>query len=275
MKHLKIFFALSLMFLMINSCRKSELQSTVDEVLLSQQETQTDEVLSDIDVIADEAVIQNANQLKSGTIDNLTYLTSCAVITLDTKSSPQVLTIDFGTACTGKDGKVRSGKIIVSSISFNTYPSIRMKTFDNFNVDGKKVAGTITKTILKDNVNNIRTAAIQEDITITLPNSEGTAHRLADYTRQYQLNTLGVQDDNKIVSWGTFEFTRASGVKVTKTVMEANPLVFSSSCHHIVSGVVSFVTSTNHSWSIDFGDGTCDNKAVLSIGGKSKEITIR
>ena len=150
-----------------------------------------------------------------------------------------------------------------------------MKTFDNYAVDGKSISGSIAKTILKDNINNVRTATIQEDITITLPNNEGTAHRVADFTRQYQLNALGVQDDNKIVSWGTFAFTRVSGVKVTKTVPTANPLVFSGACHHIVSGTVSFVTSTGHSWTIDFGDGTCDDKATLTIGTKSKVISIR
>ena len=275
LKSLKVVFAVFFIFLAINSCRKAEYLATLDEVVLSQQETQTDEVLSDVDIIADEAVTLNANLLKSASLDNSLYLSSCTVVTLNTQSSPQTLTLDFGTGCTGKDGKVRSGKIIVTSVAFNTYPSVRMKTFDNYAVDGKSVSGSIAKTILKDNVNNIRTASIQEDITITLPNSEGTAHRVADFTRQYQLNTLGVQDDNKIVSWGTFAFTRASGVKVTKTVQAANPVVFSGACHHIVSGLVSFVTSTNHSWTIDFGDGTCDDKATLTIGGKSKEITIR
>jgi hypothetical protein len=114
-----------------------------------------------------------------------------------------------------------------------------------------------------------------EDITIQLPNNEGIAQRKANFARQYQLNTLGVQDDNKVVSWGTFEFTRVSGIKVTKTVPEADPLIYSGSCHHIVSGKVTFNTITNHSWAIDFGDGTCDNKAILTIGNFSKEITIR
>ena len=275
MKSVKVIIGICLVFLAINSCRKLEYLATLDEVILSQQETQTDEVLSDVDIIADEAVTLNSSQLKSGTIDNSLYLSSCTLVTLNTQSSPQTLTLDFGTGCTGKDGKVRSGKIIVTSVSFNTFPSVRMKTFDNYAVDGKSISGSIAKTILKDNVNNIRTATIQEDITITLPNNEGTAHRVADFTRQYQLNALGVQDDNKIVSWGTFAFTRVSGVKVTKTVPVANPLVFSGACHHIVSGIVSFVTSTNHSWTIDFGDGTCDDKATLTIGTKSKVITIR
>jgi hypothetical protein len=275
MKMLKIFFALSLIFVVSNSCEKRDLQATIDEVMLSQQDTQTEEVLSDVDLIVDEAVTQNATLLKSGTVGSSPYLTSCAVITLNTKVSPQVLTIDFGTSCTGNDGKVRSGKIVVTSVAFNTFPSVRNKTFDNYFVDGKKIEGNVTKTIQKDNVNNIRTASIQEDITINLPNSEGIAHRVANLTRQYLLNSLGVQDDNQVKTFGTVEFTRASGIMVTKTVTAENPLVYSASCHHIVSGVVSITTSTGHNWSVDFGNGECDNKAILTINGKSKEITIR
>lgn len=275
MKLIKIFFALSLLIVITNSCLKRELQSIMDEVILSQQDTQSEEVLADVDLIVDDALAQNAGQLKAGTMGNSAYLTSCATITLNNKVSPQMLTIDFGTSCTGTDGKIRSGKIIVTSESFNTFPSIRNKSFQNYIVDGKKMEGNMIKTIQKDQVNNIRTATSNEDITITLPNNEGSAHRVANLTRQYLFNSVGVRDDNQIKTFGTVEFTRASGVKVFKTIPAENPLVYSAACHHIVSGLVSIVTTTGHSWSINFGNGECDNKAIITIGNKSKEITIR
>jgi hypothetical protein len=258
-----------------NSCQKNELRATIDEVILSQQDTQSEELLADVDLIVEDALTQNASLLKSGTIGNSAYLTSCAVITLNTKVSPQLLTIDFGSSCTGSDGKMRSGKIIVTSVAFNTYPSVRNKAFENYFVDGKKIEGSVVKTILSDNVNNIRTATTLEDITINLQNNEGTVHRVAGITRQYLLNNLGVRDDNQVKTWGMVEFTRVSGIKVTKTVTAENPLLYSASCHHIVSGTVLIATSTNHNWSIDFGNGECDSKAILTIGNKSKEITIR
>ncbi len=114
-----------------------------------------------------------------------------------------------------------------------------------------------------------------EDITINFPNNEETAHRIANLTRQYQRNVLANKDDNQVVSWGTVEFTRVSGVKVTKTVTVENPLVFKASCHHIVSGTVSIVTSNNRNWTINYGTGECDNIAILTINGKTKEIKIR
>jgi hypothetical protein len=226
-------------------------------------------------LLAEEAVDSNSGQLKSATIANAVYLSDCAVITINNTLSPKVITIDFGTSCTGKDGKIRSGKIIITSDSFTTFPSVRNKTFDNYYVEGKKIEGTIVKTITKDQENNIRTAVISENITIKFSNGEGSATRIANFTRQYQRGTLASSTDNKIVSWGTVDFTRTSGIKVNKTVTAEKPLVFNVACHHIVSGIVSITSSNNYSWTIDFGTGDCDNIAMLTIGNKTKEIRIR
>lgn len=275
MKRLSMFIAISLMFIGFNSCQKDEVASTTDEITLSQQETQAEETLADVDLLVDEAVDSNFSLLKSATLENAAYLTDCPVITVNKTATPQVMTIDFGTSCSGKDGKIRSGKVIVTSTSFTTFPSVRDKSFDNYVVDGKKIEGSVTKTITKDQENNVRTAVIQEKITITFPNNEGTAKRIANLTRQYQRNKLANPADNQIVSWGTVEFTRISGVKVTKTITSADPLIFKVACHHIVSGTVSVITSDNRSWTINYGDGSCDNKATLTIGDKTKEIKIR
>jgi len=274
MKQIGKILAVSLLFIAFNSCQKKD-STTTDEATLSQQETQGEEALNDVDLLVDEAVDSNTGQLKSAIIGSAMYLTDCAVITINNTASPKVITIDFGTSCTGKDGKVRSGKIIVKSDSFITFPSVRTKTFDNYVVDGKQIQGSIVKTIVVDQVNNIRTATISENITINFPNGEGTATRVANLTRQYQRGVLATTADNKIVSWGTVAFTRASGVTDNKTIAEATPLVFNVACHHIVSGIVSVTTSNNISWTIDYGNGDCDKLATLTIGGKTKTITIR
>lgn len=275
MKRLKILFALSLLFTAFSSCQKDEATPVFDEITLSQQETQAEEALADVDLLVDEALDLNFGLMKSASIESAVYLSDCPVITVNKTASPQVMTIDFGTSCTGKDGKIRSGKIIVTSTAFNVFPSVRTKSFDNFSVDGNEIEGSVVKTISKDQENNIRTAQIQEDITITFPDTEGTAKRIANLTRQYQRNTLANREDNQVVSWGTVEFTRVSGVKVNKTITAEKPLIFKAACHHIVSGVVSFTNSNNRNWTIDYGNGDCDNKATLTIGDKTKEITIR
>lgn len=274
MKRLKMFFALTFMFAVVFSCQKEEVSTSVDEVGLSQQETLVEVTLADIDLIVDEALDANFLLLKSASIENA-YLGDCPVVTVNRTANPQVMTIDFGTSCTGKDGKVRSGKIIVTSTSFTTFPSVRDKSFENYVVDGKKIEGSVTKTISKDQENGIRTAVVTENVTITFPDGAGTATRKANQTRQYQRSKLMNPADNQVVSWGSVEFTRISGVKVSKSVSADKPLVFKVACQQLVSGVVAVTTSANRNWTIDYGDGTCDNKATLTIGDKTKEIKIR
>lgn len=275
MKQLKLIFALTVLLSVGYSCQKDEVTTTFDEESLSQQETLAEETLADIDLLVDEALDANFLFLKSANIEISIYLGDCPTVTVNKTSNPQVMTIDFGTACTGKDGKVRSGKIIVTSTSFATFPSVRDKSFENYYVDGKKIEGSVTKTISKDQENNIRTAVITENVTITFPDGAGKASRVVNQTRQYQRSKLMNPADNQVVSWGTVEFTRVSGVKISKTVAAEKPLVFKMACHHLVSGVVSVTASNNRSWTIDYGDGTCDNKAMLTVGDKTKEIKIR
>jgi hypothetical protein len=272
MKTIKLIFASVLVLIAVFACQKNELQSSQDETSLSQMDTQAEEIASDLDYLVDEAVQNNISMLKSAPLTGSLYISDCTKITIDSLSSPKVETIDFGTGFTGRDGKTRSVKIIVTSSSFKTFPSIWTKTFSNYVVGGKKVDGTIVKTILQDRVNNIRTATTQENITIVLDN--GTAHRKADLTRVYDFDVLGNRADNKITSWGSVEFSRSSGVTMTKTIEESNPLIFTASCHHIVSGTVT-VTSNNRSWSINYGSGDCDNTATITMNGKTKEIRLR
>jgi len=274
MKNFRIIFTLALFVLAINGCQKN-VDITVNDDLLINQETVAEQTLVDLDALVDEAIGLKLLGLKSAAIDGFYYVNSCPVITMNLNATPKVMTIDFGTGCKGKDGKERSGKIIVTSTSLENFTIQRTKTFENFFVEGKKIEGTVTRTLSFDREDHSKVANVKEDVTITFPDNGGKASRKSNMTREYQLFVLGVPKDNVIKSWGTSEFTRVSGIKLTKTIEEANPLVFKMECHQIVSGVVSFKTSDNRSWSIDYGTGACDNKAVVTKDGQTKEITLR
>lgn len=273
MNRFRLLFASALMLIALNACQNEEVPAGTDELSLSQQETQAEEILTDIDLLADEALDLNQGTLRSASIDSSVFLNDCPTVTVDETASPQTMTIDFGTSCTGKDGKVRSGQIIVTSTSFNTFPSVRTKTFDQFVVSGKEVEGSIVQTISQDHENNVRTAVIQENITIT--DGEGSVQRIANTTRRYRRNQPASRRDNVVISWGTVVLIRASGVILTKTTTPATPLVFKVSCHQIVRGIVSFATNNGRSWTIDYGNGDCDRKATLTNGEKTKVINLR
>jgi hypothetical protein len=275
MKRLIKYVALGIVASAIISCQKNELTELADDTLVSQQETNADEMLSDIEVIIEDAIVLSDSKLKSATIESSAYLTDCPVVTFKYEAKPQVMTIDFGTGCIGKDGKSRSGKIIVTSESFKTYPSNRTKTFENFYVENRKIEGNVAKTVVNDTVNHIRTAVVLENLTITLPEDEGVLLRSSNLTRKHYYNTVGDKTDNQIVSWGTVETARNANQTITKTISEENPLVFKVECREIVSGIAQFETSKNRTWTIDYGDGECDGVATLIRGEKTKEIKLR
>lgn len=280
MKKTVFYYAFGLACLLLPSCQNngadvlndpSDLDNPAEASLV---ETQLDETMEAIDLLVDEAITNHASLLRSTSADSNQYLTDCPVITVDTVARPHVMTIDFGTGCTGKDGKVRSGKIIVTATSFKVFPSIRQKTFDNYVVEGKKVEGTVTKTVQKELMNISRTAIVKEDIRIIHLEKGDTLSRLSDMTRQYKRNVLTDKIDDETLTWGSVVVKRPNGVVLTKTIAEATPLLFKAACRHIVSGIASFENSKGRKWSIDYGDGSCDDKAILTVDGKTKEITV-
>ncbi len=274
MKIFSSLFATGLVITALVACQKED-TTIEDAVPVVEQETIVEEILIELDAMADEALNLKLNEGKSAVVEGDFYLSSCSVIAIDNTSDPKVITIDFGTGCTGKDGKVRSGKIIITSTSFIDATSERIKTFEDFYVDGRKVEGVVNKTITINRQDHSRVAEIVEDITITFPDEGGTAHRVASLIREYQFNKLGLLRDNIVTSYGTVEFTRVNGFKVTKTISESDPLVFKVSCNRIVSGVVTITASDNRTWTIDYGDGECDNLATITGGDKTRVIRLR
>lgn len=274
MKFFSLLFAAGLFITTLISCQKEDAMMDDPETVVG-QETLVEEIMVEVDAMADEAVGLKLNESKSVDYDGGSYFSSCSVITIDNTKDPKVITIDFGTGCEGKDGKVRSGKIIITSVSFDDAISERTKTFEDFYVDGRKIEGTVHKRITINRENHSRVAEIEEDITVTFPDEGGTAHRLTALTREYQYNIPGVVLDNIVTSHGTVEFTGANGVKITKTISESDPLVYKVTCHHIVSGEVTIVKNDSHTWTIDYGNGECDNLATITSGNKTWIIRLR
>ncbi|HEY0612388.1 MAG TPA: hypothetical protein VGD35_22090, partial [Chitinophaga sp.] len=56
---------------------------------------------------------------------------------------PKTLTVDFGDKCTGEDGRVRAGKVIMKISNFILRPGATIDiTLENYSVDSVKIEGT-------------------------------------------------------------------------------------------------------------------------------------
>ncbi len=272
MKQIKIAVISAAMFLGAVSCQTEEKAIELTNVE-AEQEVIAENLLAEIDAMTDEAVDIQLDWLKSGNTAENYLVDDCPVVTYDRTSTPRKIILDYGTGCVGRDDKTRSGKIIITSTAFENLSVKREKTFDNFNVEGKKIEGKISKTVTFSRQDRTRVAVVEEEVTITFEDNASLT-RKANVTREHFLGVPAVRMDDETKTWGEVITKRASGVTITKTIEETTPLLFKAECRQIVSGVATFANGET-TWTIDYGTGECDNTATVTRNGETRTVKIR
>ena len=202
----------------------------------------------------------------------------CFTVTVVPKTPhvfPKVITIDFGTGCLGKDGKSRKGKIV----SIYTGPmfipgSTASTTFVDYNVDSFKIEGT-------HEVENASTSN-KKAWTVKVINGKITNTQNGNW-RKWN----GIREHKQIEGNGTplyllddvFEITgNASGSNSNGnswTSLITEPLIRKFTCPWIVKGQVKITRNSNTNFAIlDFGNGSCDNQATITINGVTHIISL-
>ncbi len=209
----------------------------------------------------------NSSNLKSGTLGD------CPVITMNISQLPYILTLDWGTGFTGTDGITRSGMITISlSGKMGTVGSEATFTFTDFYSNGNKIAGThtITYTGLSSGDNwprfEVHTAA-----QITFPDNKSMTYN-SDNVRLFAAGSdtpLNWADDVWRIE-GNCSGTTRSGINWIGTVTSA--LVKKVACKWFDSGTLVITPDGGLACTIDFGDGTCNNKATLTIEDKTINV---
>lgn len=201
-------------------------------------------------------------------------LPDCAVITKD--EDAQTIVIDFGDECIGRKDRVRSGKILISWTGEKGVAGFtKTVTFENYIVDGVLIEGTRTSLdVTGDDVN-------PEIHTVTLVGGKMTfedgsiATREASHTKM----VTETEDDKIKARFGTSSGINMEGLAYSKVVEEANPITFKQSCKEDrifapVSGIVTISIEGEADKIVDYGDGTCDNLAIVTQGDLVEEIEV-
>ncbi len=258
--------------LMLTSCQK---QKDDNSFLTADNSALADESFNDANNIADEAAQNGSVSYKT---DDSNSLTTCATVTRDTVSMPRVTTVDFGSGCTGIDGKTRKGKILVSYDGEYRAPGTTITiTFDNFFVNDNQVLGT--KTIHNNGANSAGHLAFAIDVNgqIILGSGEGTINWTSQRLREWIAGEpTPNRDDDQYSITGTASGTACNGNTFNATIMQ--PLIrnLAPLCRrHFVAGTVLVETPGNPDRTIDFGNGNCDDQAVVTVNGHSHTITLR
>ncbi len=258
----------------LSSCQKDK-SETEDFQTGAQDIGQMESIFNDVDnLVAEASENGNVNGRYSDPQEASQFqLNSCATITHDSING--ILTIDFGSGCVGRDGRTRSGAIIITHTGGRYFDpgSSRVVTFNNYYVDGRHVEGT--RSVINNGFNasgNMTWTITATNMRITRP--DGTWHEWNDQrTREMTAgygDSLWINDIYLINGSGSG--TNSNGGSATSTITN---LLRDHSCHWIVSGIIEFTPASRPTRTIDFGNGTCDDVATVTLNGNTRTIHLR
>lgn len=261
--------------IILTSCRKDE-----DQVVDKDTSTASDNALAegsynDVNNIADEAASGSlSSYMTPSNSQEKDMLSICATITHDTISIPHLLIINFGTSnCLCADGRYRRGIVNVSyNGQYRDSASVHTITFTNYFVNDNQILGTKTVTNNGHNSSGNLTFSISVNGHIIKADG-GDITWTSARTREWIAgeSTLTWFDDIYLIT-GTASGTNAGGNSFTASI--GTPLRKEIGCHNIVSGTLTVIPSGKPARVIDFGSGTCDNQATVTISGHTYNITL-
>lgn len=271
-----VVFSAILLFAACKRDKTNNMTSSTDEdTYYMEDQARMDQTYDDVQSITDQAY-SNAGTVFKGA-DDETVLSGCATVTHDTTTTPRKITIDFGTTnCTCRDGRLRRGKIIVTySGKYRDSGSVHTIGFDGYYVNNNSVLGTRTVTNMGKNSSGQSYFNIAVNGMIVLTTGDTISH-VATRVRTWTAgeNTLALSDDEYNIT-GSGTNTRRTGKIVNYTI--ANPLVVALNCNWIKQGTIEFTPAgaTSVKRTIDYGSGSCDDQATVTVGTKTKTITLK
>lgn len=209
-------------------------------------------------------------ELKTG-IDDCRTIT---VVPMDRVTWPKTITIDFGTeGCLVRDSVTKKGKIIINQSGPQFGESwTKVITFEDYYVNDNKIEGT--HTIVFTRGANPTWVTTVTDGQITTPDGVIRTRNAVHTRRQVEgMDTPRIRIDNVFEITGNGSGTRKDGKAFSTVITE--PLVVSHDCRWIRKGIKTLTLEGRNDITIDYGSGTCDNKAMASQDGTSREITLR
>ena len=286
------------LFMFVTSCKDNETISfTADDNSNLQSEASADAQLEDVSDMSGIAVSADAGTL-TGSRTSATGRSikdaindsrfSCATVTLEfagdnEPAQPGVslgnphgyITIDFGTGCTGPNGRVRKGQIVIEFQGRRFMPGSTVTiTTVGYSVDGIEIEGTRTELNATASTEESPKFTITEDMIITFLDGS-TSTRTATRTRTWNRASNPLEDSWTVT--GVASGTTRKGKDYVMTITKA--LVFKRACA-IESKMVMPVEGTKEliagekKVTIDFGSGTCDTTITITVNGKSKDIQV-
>ena len=205
---------------------------------------------------------------------NSDFLPACVTITTVITSTTKERTIDFGEGCELPNGNTLSGIIFLSyAKDMEQAMNTLSLSLENFTFNGVAIEGGASIVRMRANENGNPQSDADANYAATWPNGD-TASFTGNRTREWIEGVgTGFWGDNVYLISGKGTFTGPQGNVFMKETV--TPLRRELSCRFIVSGVLN-ISRNDATASLDFGDGSCDAKGLLTYpDGTTEEIFLR
>lgn len=213
-------------------------------------------------------------------------MAACPAVTIIHLNPPSVFPIkvilDFGNAgCTGNDGHLRSGKIFIEYTARLTNPgAIATTVLDGFYIDSMHVEGTHKITNTSSGPTNRQFTIEVRDARLTRPNGDYTKWKSDKVITQIEgFITPDFHDDIFSVTGIAEGQVKRGNLLVGWSSLVTEPLIKRFTCRWIVKGRIRTIRINSLPTSpwvavLDFGNGNCDNLALITINGVPHQITL-
>lgn len=203
----------------------------------------------------------------------------CFTVTVVPKGKnvwPKTATIDFGKGCTGQDGKVRKGKIVMIFTKPIFMQGAKVSTtFDGYQVDSFALQGTciVTNTSTDDHY-GFRREVVNGKLTNT---NTGFWRKYESVHTHKQIEGMATpfnpMDDVYKVT-GNSKGGNSNGRTWMREI--TTPVIRKMNCKWRGAGIITIHWNQKpDAATLDYGDGSCDNQATLTYKGHTKTITLK
>lgn len=186
---------------------------------------------------------------------------------------PKTITIDYGDGVDLVNGRTLKGIIVIEvSAPIFTNGATRTVTYQDFYVDSTLFAGGGVRTFIGTDSTE-RVFSNVSDLTITF--ADGTVlYRHGERTRTLAqgFETIFDHSDDLILITGFVDYQTQDETTFGKTIIE--PLTKIGGCRFIVEGIVEFNYNNENFATLDYGNGECDDIAIIYKDGESRQITL-
>lgn len=228
-----------------------------------------------------DSYVANGNQWPNGYLNNewafgrRYRIHQCPEVTIVTEPGgyPKTVTLNYGEGTELNNGRILSGIIqyVITAPMFEDGSS-RTVSYLDFAVDSLGISGSNVHLFSGDNETQ-RQFTITGTLNFTWSDGSGMT-REVDMVREWiaGIETEFNPFDDVILISGTSTLTHTDGDIFFKEITD--PLMKKGDCRWIVQGTVEFTKNNVLTAILDYGDGECDQYAILTYNGEDHQIII-